>query len=177
MKRYADTAVLLSEFMGNEPASLRSREGIARLNFIHGTYRKSGKILDDDMLYTLSLFAVEPVRWISRYEWRELSEQEICALGTFFKSLGDAMEISYERLPSSKEGFKDGLQWFEEIEAWSREYERKNMVPDWHNKETAAQTVAVLLWDIPNLLKPVGGQMVSFLMDDRLREAMMWVPS
>lgn len=47
------------------------------------------------------------------------------------------MYISYEPLPSSKDGFRDGLQWYEEIEAWSRKYEEEFMVPDSSNKTTA----------------------------------------
>lgn len=52
------------------------------------------------MLYTLSLFVTEPIRFIDAYEWRSLTELEKCALGTYWKSVGDAMGISYEPLPS-----------------------------------------------------------------------------
>ncbi|PGH11082.1 hypothetical protein AJ80_07270 [Polytolypa hystricis UAMH7299] len=174
MKRYADTGVLIAEFVGNPPSSARTHEAIARMNYLHNGYRMSGKILDDDMLYTLSLFAVEPVRWTKEYEWREFTDMEKCALGTFWKSIGDAMEISYEKLPSGKKGFKDGLQWLEEITEWSLAYETKAMVPDITNKETADQTVRVLLWDIPRLMRPLARNMVLFAMDERLRTAMMY---
>lgn len=46
---------------------------LARLNELHGKYN----ILNDDYLYTLSLFIFEPVSWINRYEWRQLDEREI----------------------------------------------------------------------------------------------------
>lgn len=174
MKRYADTSVLIAEFVGNPPSSPRSREGIARMNYLHSLYQKSGKILDDDMLYTLSLFALEPMRWINRYEWRELSELEKCALGTFWKSLGDAMEISYEKMPSCKVGFRDGLHWLGEIQTWSEAYEKKCMVPHRDNNRVAQETVEILLWPVPRILRPVGRKMVYFLMEDRLRIAMMY---
>ncbi|EAS31447.3 uncharacterized protein CIMG_06926 [Coccidioides immitis RS] len=174
MKRYADTSVLIAEFVGNPPSSSRSREGIARMNYIHSVYRKSGKILDDDMLYTLSLFALEPARWIDRHEWRKLTDLEKCALGTFWKSVGDAMEIDYGKLPSSKEGFKDGLQWLDEIREWSEAYEKKHMVPHEYNNRTAEETVTILLWTVPRILRPLGRKMVYFLMDGRLRTAMMY---
>jgi len=32
------------------------------------------------MLYTLSLFALEPIRWVNRYEWREMTPMEVCAM-------------------------------------------------------------------------------------------------
>jgi hypothetical protein len=173
MKRYSDTSLIVAEFMLHPPSSSRTLEGIARMNYLHHGYRASGNILDDDMLYTLSLFALEPVRWINRYEWRKLSDLEMCAMGTFWKSVGDAMMVSYERLPSYKTGFRDGLHWLEEIEAWSNSYEAERMVPDINNKKTADETVNVLLWDVPEILHPVGRQAVSYLMDNRLRTAMM----
>ncbi|KAL1955128.1 hypothetical protein VTO42DRAFT_8992 [Malbranchea cinnamomea] len=174
LKRYADTSVLIAEFTVHPPASLRARKGIARMNYLHHGYRQSGKILDDDMLYTLSLFALEPVRWVERYEWRKLSDLEKCAMGTFWKSMGDAMEISFEKLPSSRTGWRDGLHFWEELDAWSRAYEEGKMIPDENNKITADATVNVLLWDIPKPLHPVGRQMVYWLMDERLRNAMMY---
>lgn len=79
-KRYADTSALLLEFYAHPPNHDRTLQGFGRLNFIHGHYRKSGKILDEDMLYTLALFAQEPLKWIERYEWRQLSVVERCAL-------------------------------------------------------------------------------------------------
>ncbi|WEW55834.1 hypothetical protein PRK78_001267 [Emydomyces testavorans] len=176
MKRYADTSVLIGEFVANPPSSPRSREGIARMNYLHSVYRKSGKILEDDMLYTLSLFALEPIRWINRYEWRGLSDLETCALGTFWKSVGDAMEISYERLPSSETGFRDGLEWLDEIRAWSEAYEKEHMLPHRDNNQTAEETVEILLWTVPRILRPLGRKMVYFLMGDRLRTAMMYDP-
>ncbi|CRG91812.1 hypothetical protein PISL3812_08866 [Talaromyces islandicus] len=179
-KRYADTAVLIGEFMAFEPSSLRTHEAIARTKFLHMGYRQSGKILEDDMLYTLSLFALEPIRFIETYEWRKLTDLEKCAIGTYWKSLGDALEISYEKLPSgTKEGpskFRDGLHWLKEISVWSQAYEITNMKPSAANKEVADKTTDVLVFTLPQFLEPVGIAFVSFIMDDRLRKAMMYDP-
>jgi len=179
-KRYSDTGLLISEFMGHEPTSERTRQAIGRMNYIHSGYQRSGKILDDDMLYTLALFACEPVRWINKYEWRRLEDFEVCALGTFWKSVGDAMGINWEKLKSGtggKEGtWRDGLEWWEEICEWSQVYEREKMVPAETNRKTAEETTRILLWTIPGPCKGVGRHLVSALMDDRLRKAMMCVP-
>ncbi|KAH8699237.1 hypothetical protein BGW36DRAFT_340713 [Talaromyces proteolyticus] len=179
-KRYADTAILIGEFMAFEPSSLRTHEAIARTKFLHTGYRNSGKILEEDMLYTLSLFALEPIRFIKNYEWRELTELERCALGTYWKSLGDALGISYECLPSGKkeksDTFRDGLHWLEEIGAWSDAYEVANMKPHAKNKEVADKTTDVLVFTLPHFLEPTGVAFVSFIMDDRLRNAMMYKP-
>ncbi|KAL9007192.1 MAG: hypothetical protein Q9188_000126 [Gyalolechia gomerana] len=173
-KRYADTAVLIREFMSHKPAHPRTLEAIARMNYIHSLYQKSGAIRNDDMLFTLSLFALEPVRWIERYEWRKLEDFEQCALGVFWKSIGDAMGISYEKLRTAKEGWRDGLNWLEDLAEWSQRYEKENMLPHIDNKKTADETVAILLWGVPKGLKPFGEQVVSALMDDRLRTAMVY---
>ncbi len=81
-KRYTDTGCLLLEVVLNPSASSRAVEAIARINYLHSPYRASGNITDPDMLYTLSLFALEPSRWVTRYEWRDLTSVERCALGT-----------------------------------------------------------------------------------------------
>ncbi|KAI4290559.1 MAG: hypothetical protein L6R35_000172 [Caloplaca aegaea] len=172
-KRYADTAALLREFLSHRPSSPRTLEAIARMNYIHSLYQQSGAISNDDMLFTLSLFVLEPCRWIERYEWRALKDFEKCSLAVFWKSIGDAMGISYRRLESAEEGWVDGVHWLEELQAWSEQYERKNMLPHPDNKRNADETVAILLWGIPKSLKSFGKRVVSALMDDRLREAMM----
>lgn len=176
LKRYTDTSALVQEMVGNNPSSPRAHASFARTRFLHAGYRASGKILEDDMLFTLSLFALQPIRFIDRFEWRRLSDLERCAIGTFWKSAGDALGISYEKLPSGGgAGFKDGIQWLEEMNAWSEKYEAEKMVPDAKNRETADQTTAVLLYMLPKVLHPVGLQFVSFMMDERLRRAMLYV--
>ncbi|KAE8144953.1 hypothetical protein BDV25DRAFT_165681 [Aspergillus avenaceus] len=128
------------------------------------------------MLYTLGLFAVQPVRFIEKYEWRALTDLEKCAIGTFWKSLGDSLAISYEALPSGKTGFRDGIHWLEEVMAWSDAYEITHMVPNITNRQTADQTTALLLYMVPKPLQNIGLQLVSFMMDDRLRRSMYYEP-
>ncbi|KAE9987389.1 hypothetical protein EG327_003835 [Venturia inaequalis] len=79
-KRYADTVVLISEFMAWSPEAERTNAAIARMNYLHSLYQKKNLISNDDMLYTLSLFATEPCRWVNRYEWRQMTEMETCAM-------------------------------------------------------------------------------------------------
>jgi hypothetical protein len=50
----------------------RPEEALRRLNEIHGKYN----ILNDDYIYTLSLFIFEPVSCFNRYDWRTLDERE-----------------------------------------------------------------------------------------------------
>lgn len=173
-KRYTDTALLITEYMAHAPADPRAVESITRMNQIHSGYQRAGKISNNDMLYTLSLFAVEPIRWIDKYEWRKLTEVEKCAIGTFWKSIGDDMGIDYGTLKSPPNGFIDGLQWLEKMTDWSQKYEEKYMVPDQNNKTTGDETTKILLWTLPRSMKKAGVHAVSALMDDRLRTAMMY---
>ncbi|KIW38083.1 uncharacterized protein PV06_10052 [Exophiala oligosperma] len=173
-KRYADTGVLLSDMYGADPDSERCHEGYARLNYLHGHYIKQGKISNDDMLYTLSLFLNQPVEWVGRYEWRQFSDLEKCAMGVHHKSMGDGMAISFEPLPSYSTGWKDGLHFYRELDEWAKEYEKKHMVPHKNNYDTAVQTRNLLINAYPSFMKGMMTKMVSAPLDDRLREAIMF---
>jgi len=172
-RRTADTGVLLLEFALNKPSSERTIGSIARMNYLHSRYQKSGKITDSDLLYTLSLFALEPGRWVERYEWRSLTDMELCACGTFWKSMGDAMMIPYTDLPSSKTGWQDGLHWLEEIREWSLTYENSHMVPAITNKQLAESHLDVLFFNLSETYINIGKRFVTVLLGERLREAMM----
>jgi hypothetical protein len=173
-KRYADTGALIGQFMAFEPSSERAQTAIARTKFLHVGYRSSGKILESDMLYTLSLFALEPIRFIDMFEWRSLSDLEQCAIGTYWKSLGDALEISFADLPSGPHSFRDGLHFLDELRAWSLKYEEDYMKPHPSNKEVADKTMDVVVYSMPRFLKSAGVNFASCVMDDRLRESMMY---
>ncbi|KAF2401291.1 hypothetical protein EJ06DRAFT_529415, partial [Trichodelitschia bisporula] len=167
-RRFADTEVLISEFTAWAPDSDRATEAIARMNYLHNLYRKSGLITDDDLLYTLALFALEPKRWIARYEWRKMSDIELAAFGTFWHALGVAMSI-----PTTALGpFEDGLSYLDAIEKWSDDYEARTMVHHPNNQIAGDATAALLLWDVPHFLHGFGRQVVAALMDERLRLAM-----
>lgn len=173
-KRAADTSVLLTNMVIGQPGSVRAMEAVARTNFLHAPYRRAGRILDDDMLYTLSLFTLEGMRWTDAYDYRRLTDMERCAMATFWKALGEDLEIPYDRLPScsSRQGWADGLAWLEELDAWSRSYAEKKMAPSDSNAVLAASTMAMLLYRLPKLLKPVGRHLIGVLLGPKIREAM-----
>ena len=172
-KRYADTGALLLEAVLNRPTSDRAIAAIARINYLHGRHRKHGKITESDLLYTLSLFALEPSRWVAKFEWRDLTDMELCAIGTLWKSLGEAFDIPYTLLPSSQHGWANGLDWLGELREWSRAYQENNMVPAFSNKQLADSTFQILLWKLPGPLKGVGKKLAASILEDQLREAMM----
>ncbi|KAI9689636.1 MAG: hypothetical protein M1820_010134 [Bogoriella megaspora] len=157
----------------NDPSSPRAIQAISRMNFLHGRYHKAGKILNSDMLYTLSVFALEPVRWINKYEWRTLTDIERCASGTYWKAMGDAMEIDMSVLPSCSSGWKDGLQWLEEVETWSLVYEEQHMTSSENNARLANANLDVIFFNLPSSMKIIAKNAVSAIVGERLRRAMI----
>jgi hypothetical protein len=156
----------------NPPDSDRKFEGIARMNYLHDRYRKAGKISDADMLYTLSLFALEPVRWGNRFDWRRLTDLERAAMGVFWRDIGEAMGIPYGVLEPYMGEHKDGLDWLEAIDLWSMAYEENYMVPADSNEKLGWGTLNVLLYNTPMWMRGFTLKLVSALMEDRLRVAM-----
>ena len=172
-KRTADTGVLLLEFALNKPDSERTIRAIARMDYLHSRYQKSGKILDSDMLYTLSLFALEPARWVGQHEWRCLTDLELCACGTYWKAMGDAMSISYAELPSFGTGWTDGLHWLQDIREWSTNYEEAHMLAAATNKDLANAHLDLLFINLSAGLATIVKSVVAVLLGERLRQAMM----
>ena len=89
-RRYTDTGVLISTWVtcpiiGLADTPLEEKnvsEGevdprgaiaIARVNWLHSRWPN---IKQEDYLYTLSLFILEPIRWASNYGWRALTPLE-----------------------------------------------------------------------------------------------------
>lgn len=173
-RRYEDTVVLVSEFLVHAPKSERANSAIARMNYLHGLYQNAGKISNDDMLYTMALFVLEPIRWVNSYEWRQMTDMEICALATLWRDIGTAQNIDFSPLRHGPSSFRDGLEFYHDLVAWADAYEQRAMVPDAHNHQLAEETTAILLTNVPSFLKPIGRQAVVSLMDIRLRKAMIY---
>lgn len=62
-KRADDTEILLREATSHHVDSDRGAAAVRRVNYIHGQYPN---IKNEDYLYVLALFIMEPVRWISQ---------------------------------------------------------------------------------------------------------------
>lgn len=98
-RRYTDTGVLISTWsmcpvvgLTSAPLAEKERAGkevdprhaiaVARVNWLHARWPM---IRQDDYLYTLSLFLLEPIRWAEVYGWRPLTplEEEVRSLLSF----------------------------------------------------------------------------------------------
>ena len=141
---------------------------IVRMNYIHSRWRQAGKIKDDDMLYTLEL-----PRWVNLHDWRRLTDLELCACGTLWKSIGDAMQISYINLPSYRTGWRDGLHWLDEINEWGMRYEEAHMVPSRTNQQLCDALFSSILMDMSPQTQNMYKQIVAVLLGPRLRSTIM----
>lgn len=89
-KRYDDTELLLAEPIENGLDSDRGRRSIARMNAMHGRFRIAG----GDMLYVLSTFVCEPIRWLERFGRRPMTAPEQRAWFLYYCGLGMRMGIA-----------------------------------------------------------------------------------
>ncbi|KAH6949741.1 hypothetical protein BKA56DRAFT_638770 [Ilyonectria sp. MPI-CAGE-AT-0026] len=134
-KRVIDTEILLRESQTQLRNSDRYAMAVARVNYLHARYRRANKITDPDLLHTLGDGLAEIFKVVSREEWRGLTDVEKCAIGLFHKNLGEDMEIPFDPLPSTTVGWRDGLEFANELEAWTRGYEEEVAQPTSTNDE------------------------------------------
>ncbi|TFK25909.1 hypothetical protein FA15DRAFT_325647 [Coprinopsis marcescibilis] len=174
-KRYADTEILISTFVNcpingfydlslkgdeNTPAQdSRSMIAVARMNYLHSHYN----ISNDDFLYTLALFIIEPVVWTRRYGWREFSPLERDSYFIFWHEIGKRMGIV--DIPESYEALYD----------WSRTYEEQYMVPAKSNHLVAKLTTGEMIDAVPEAFgfRNFVERLTFCLLEDRVRIAMM----
>ena len=102
-----------------------------------------------------------------------MSDLEMCACGTYWKNMGDAMEISYKKLPSFARGWRDGLHWLDEVREWSDEYEKAHMVPSDTNKYLTDSQFAYILPNLPAKYREPCKHTAVALLGDRLRRSVM----
>lgn len=89
-KRYDDTRILLGEIVKHGYDAPRGRQALRRINRAHRGLNAD----NDDMLYVLSTFIYEPVRWIDRWAWRKVTQVEKLGSFYFFREIGLRMNIT-----------------------------------------------------------------------------------
>ena len=158
VKRYDDTLFFQEEAIVEGIDSERSHAAVRRLNRIHGHY----DIPNDEFQYVLATTLVGPVRWISRYGWRELDPVELVALTRFTTRFGELMGI--KGLPETYDGYLELLT----------SYERERFEFDPANKRVTEATIRIGRATAPWYLK-LGFRRVSIaLMDEPLRRRSAW---
>lgn len=160
-KRYDDTDLIMSQIYEFGYDSEHGRRAIERMNSLHGRF----KIANDDFRYVLSTFIFEPIRWIDRFGWRSMVEQERLGLFYFWREVGKRMNI--QDIPES----------FAEYEQFNVEYEQSRFRYSDASRRTAEATRNLFLsWLLPKPLWKLGEPFVYALMDDKLCAAFGFPP-
>jgi hypothetical protein len=150
LKRLDDTRAILTECMTDSVDSERGQHMIKHLNWIHSHY----DISNDDYLYTLALFIVEPVRWMDTFGYRSLTQKEKYAGYLAFKSLGRAMGIKY--IPESRNEF---VRWYEN-------YRRQHLAYHENNKQVTDGLINGMKDMFPAVLRPFVRPVILTLIND-----------
>ncbi len=161
-KRYDDTELILSEILENGLDSPRGRAALARMNAMHGRFA----IANADMLYVLSTFLFEPIRWLERFGWRTLTDHEKQASLNYYRELGRRMGI---------DGIPEDLDAFEQL---NRDYEADHFRYAETNRRIGTATLELLLgFYLPRWLLWTGRPVALALMDPPLLTAMGFAPA
>ncbi|KAG2222622.1 hypothetical protein INT45_008286 [Circinella minor] len=127
----------------------RSKIALNRMNELHSKY----SILNGDFLYTLSLFIVEPIKWINKYEWRQLEPIEKNAIFRIWYDIGVGMNI--KDIPTTLEGM------FEFHEQYAKDHV-KYAPTNW---KVGLPTVEHLLTRYPKFASPLAHKLIPALLD------------
>ncbi|WP_019855290.1 oxygenase MpaB family protein [Actinopolyspora mortivallis] len=126
-KRYDDTSILMEELGRHGYDSRQGKRSLRMINRMHGRY----DISNDDMLYVLSTFVYDPIRWIDAYGWRSLSEHERLAAYHYYRQVGRRMGI--HSIPD-----------YVEFERFNREYEAEHFVFAESNRAVGLDSLAMV---------------------------------
>lgn len=155
-KRNDDTELILSELVEHGYDSARGRAALRRMNQIHGRFA----IANDDYLYVMSTFIYESIRWIDRFGWRPMVEQEQLAAFYYWRAIGRRMNI--KSLPTD----------FDAFERFNVDYERTHFRYADSNRRIGSATRDLFLSRmLPAPLRRLGEPAVYALMDEPLLDA------
>ncbi|MFQ6537751.1 MULTISPECIES: dephospho-CoA kinase [Aphanothece] len=160
-KRYDDTGLMMAELLRWGPDSAEGRAVIHRMNRIHGAYG----ISNHDFLYVLSTFVAEPIRWLERYGWRPLQQQERQAWFRFWDHVGALMAI--QNRPASLEAM---LSLNGEVEA-----KLFRSAPS--NHRVAEATLGMLLAEWPEPLRQPLATVLRGVLDPEVLASLDWRPA
>jgi hypothetical protein len=109
-KRYDDTDLIISTILEDGYDSETGTRALRQMNRIHSRF----EISNDDFVYVLSTFVLEPIRWNARFGWRPMMEAERLASFHCWREIGRRMNI------------KGIPQEYAELERFNEGYERKH---------------------------------------------------
>ncbi|WP_448319707.1 oxygenase MpaB family protein [Streptomyces sp. CO7] len=159
-KRYDDTVLIAYEMVREGIDSEHGRAAARHLNRIHGRYR----IPNEDFLYVLATTVVGPKRWIDRYGWRRLCDQEAESLALVGHRMGEMMGIT---------GVPDTYAAFEQLHD---AYEREMFAYHPANRRVAAATLRVFAAWYPAPFRRIATRVALAALDEPLLTALGFSP-
>lgn len=154
-KRSEDTAIFISELLASNIDSERGLKALSKMNWIHRQY--GTRIRNEDMIHTLALFVLEPLRWIDRFEWRPLLQVERVAVFVYWREI--ALRMGMVGVPGT----------IDELGIWAAGFERGNMYFAESNVACAEATVELFVRALPGWMRGVGRGVVAALIEERVR--------
>lgn len=159
-KRAEDTGVLLVEILVGDIDSERGMRALSKINWLHGRYKKV--ISNDEMLHTLAMFILEPIRFIEKYEWRGLTQLEKVARFVYWREIG--LRMGMQGIPGT----------LGELESWTERYEEREMVYAESNTLCADTTIELYLRGAPRWLHAFVRGVTCALLEERVLRAVGW---
>eukprot|EP00698_Gefionella_okellyi_P006108 TRINITY_DN15568_c0_g1_i1.p1 TRINITY_DN15568_c0_g1~~TRINITY_DN15568_c0_g1_i1.p1 ORF type:complete len:322 (+),score=58.53 TRINITY_DN15568_c0_g1_i1:90-1055(+) len=138
-KRYDDTLLLMSFMLEYGPTSDKGSSALQRMNEIHSHY----KISNDDYIFVLSTFILEPIRFSSRFSWRSYTTKEQEAMYWFYHHVGTRM------------GITDIPPDLASLEKWSDDYERAHLLRTDAGRHVLRDAVALFAGWCPRVMRPL----------------------
>lgn len=151
VKRLDDTRAIISEIYSTPKGTAEQMEMIEHLNAIHGLYT----IDNDDYLYTLSTFMLDPSLFLERFGFRELRPNEKQAMFEMYRELREHMGI--EDIPDS----------FDAMLRWRRAYEDRAQTYAPSNEAVAQGMLRAVKELVPKPLRPLVEPMIAALLEER----------
>ena len=161
-KRYDDTELVIAEMGKHGLESPRGRTALRRMNAMHAAF----DVDREDMLYVLTTFILEPIRWAERFGWRPMHEVEQLATMHWHRRLGRHMGLG--ELPTD-------LAWYDDF---NRRYEAEHFRYHPANRRVADASVRLFLdIHLPRPLHGAGEVLVRALLDRPLLDALGYEPA
>lgn len=154
-KRYDDTVLILSEILEWGMDSERGKAATRLMNRMHNHY----PIYNEDFVYVLSTFVLEPIRWMEKFGWRCMTREEQLANYYYWQEMARRMNI------------KDLPPTLEELDSFNRVYERKNFRYSETNRQVGVATRDLYLGWYPGFMRPLVEKGIYAMLDNRSLEA------
>jgi hypothetical protein len=152
-KRYDDTDLIISTILEDGYDSETGKRALRQMNRIHGRF----EISDDDFVYVLSTFVLEPIRWNARFGWRPMMEAERLASFHCWREIGRRMNI--EGIPEE----------YAELERFNKGYERRHFATGDAARRLGVEGQELYAAWFPRPARPLVRRSIHALLDPGLR--------